>query len=61
MPDYILTNNKEAIEEGYSNVTWKIGNLCVQIVAVTNTKLLSVDPAGPVFATRFKSVSYQPL
>ena len=45
-PDYFLTNREEALEEGYSNVTWKIGNLCVQVVAVTNAKLVSVNPCG---------------
>ena len=60
-PDYFLTNHSEASEEGYSNVTWRIGNLCIQIVAVTNAKLLSIDPAGPVFSSQFKSASYQPL
>jgi hypothetical protein len=56
-PDYFLTNREEALEEGYSNVTWKIGNLCVQVVAVTNAKLLSVHPTGPEFI----SAAYQPL
>ena len=56
-PDYFLTNREEALEEGYSNVTWKIGNLCVQVVAVTNAKSLSVQPNDQIFI----SAEYKPL
>jgi hypothetical protein len=41
-PDYYLFNREEARDEGYSNVTWKIGNLCVQVVASANAKLTNL-------------------
>ena len=60
-PDYYLTNNPEAKREGYSNVTWRIGNICVQVVAATNARLISIDPAGPNVTPTFKSPPYQQL
>ena len=60
-PDYYLTNNPEAAREGYSNVTWRIGNICVQVVAATNARLIGIDPAGSNVTATFKSPSYQQL
>ena len=41
-PDYFIFNREEARDEGYSNVTWRIGNLCVQVVASANAKLTNL-------------------
>jgi hypothetical protein len=60
-PDYYLKNHPEAAQEGYSNVTWRIGNICVQVVGVTNARLIGIDPAGPNSTALFKSPAYQHL